>query len=111
MFFNTYSAPSAFDRSVLYDALSEFISVSKVDYIPKWKKTQLNSQAIEAKEKLEKCAVDFDIRDIQAMLAASMLMLSCLEDIAEPDNETIRQINACTRNINFCKDIFDDIPI
>lgn len=107
----TYSAPSAYDRSVLCIALEEFVAVPKMNNIPRWKKSQLNKQAITAKKKLENCEADFYARDIQAMLAATMLMLEKLEQIEKPDKETTRKINACTRNLNFCKQVFGDIPV
>lgn len=110
MFLGTYSAPSSYDRSILCEALSEFVSTPKMNGVPKWKKSQLNSQAVTAKEKLEKCEKDFYARDVQAMLAAAIFMLEKLEKIENPDKETTRKFNACTRNLAFCKEIFADSP-
>ncbi len=105
----TYSAPSSFDRTVLCKAISEFVNTDRMKGLPKWKKSQFNSQAAATKEKLEKCAKDFCALDIQVMLAATLLMLDKLDNIKEPDKETKRLINACIRNKNFCEDILDDI--
>lgn len=107
----TFDAPSNFDISVLCSALNHFIDTPQMNGIPKWKKNQLNDQAKVAKEKLENREIDFYAKDIQAMLAASMLMLDKLNDNENADKETSRLINACVRNINWCKEIFDDMPI
>lgn len=108
---NKLCMPSSYDRSILCQALDEFVVAPKMDNVPKWKKSQLNSQAIVVKNKLKNLETGFDARDFQAMLAATMLSLKNLEQIKEPDKETTRKINACTRNLNFCKEYFDNIPI
>ena len=107
----TAPAPSSFDISVLCIALEDFVKAPKANNLPKWKKSQISSQAVITKEKLENREKDFCARDVQAMLAATVFMLDKLDKIEDPDKDIKRLIYACERNLNFCEDFFDRIPM